>query len=375
MTRKPRARAIDLMLQRIRQTAADPSPAFPHYGDPQTGAWTRSENGDWTGGFWVGELWLAAAATGDDQLRARASEWSERILPRASSDTIFRGFLFWYGAAIGARLFDDDAAAAIAETGAAGLLQMYDEKAGLLPLGTTAEEAQSVGHFDTNIDGVPGVVPLLAWTGRRSGATARIDMARSHARQHEAFCVRDDDSVCQSASFDPADGSLVRRYTHKGVTDESTWTRAQAWAMLGYAQSVHWLGKEFLDVACRVADWWIAHLPDDDITWWDFDAPGTIRDTSGTAIAAAAMLKLAAAPGVEDDRYRAAAERMIDALIDRHLTGMNPGDLRPPGILADGCYNQRIELATANELIWGDYMLLEALLCIEDRTPIRSEEL
>jgi unsaturated chondroitin disaccharide hydrolase len=360
------------MLQRIRQTAAEPEPGFPHFADVQSGRWTRSPAGDWTGGFWVGELWLAAKVTGDDGLRLKASAWAERLRPRASSDTIFRGFLFWYGAAIGAQLLGDGVAAAVAREGAVGLVDLYNERAGLLPLGTTAEEATSVGRSETNIDGVPGVVPLLVWAAGELGNPALLEMARAHARRHIELCVRDDGSVSQSASFDPATGAMLRRYTHKGVTDDSTWTRAQAWAMLGYAQAVQWLGVEFSGVAHRVADWWVEHSPPDGVAWWDFDAPGTLRDSAGTAIAAAALLKLSAAAGGRGERYRAAADWMVSALVERHLTGMQAGDGRPPGILTDGCYNPRIDLATSNELIWGDYMLFEALLHLDGRIDATS---
>lgn len=91
--------------------------------------------------------------------------------------------------------------------------------------------------------------------------------------------------------------------------------------------------------------------------FWDFDdpaIPNAPRDTSAAAIAAAALLKLAAANG---DQYRAAAERIIDALAARHLAAH--------GGLRDGCYEQRNGLATSNELIWGDYFLLEALLALD----------
>jgi unsaturated chondroitin disaccharide hydrolase len=362
-----RQHAIELMLKRIRSTAEEPDPGFPHYADVDTGGWTRSADGDWTGGFWVGELWLAAAATGDVNLRSHASSWSERLRVRASSDTIFRGFLFWYGAAIGSELLGDSSAAAVADHGAYGLIGLYNEHAGLLPLGAAAEEATSVGRSETNIDGVPGVVPLLVWAGARLGRPDFVEKARSQARRHVDLCVRDDGSVCQSASFDPATGVMQRHYTHKGVTDDSTWSRAQAWAMLGYAQSIHWLGSEFLDVAYRVADWWLEQLPADGVSLWDFDAPDTLRDTAATAIASAALLKLARVPGDRSERYRVGAERMVDALVSHYLTGIEAGDMRPPGILTDGCYNRRINLAISNELIWGDYMLFESLLHLEDR--------
>lgn len=365
-----RAEALDRMLARIDRTAAEPEEGFPHYADPTTGAWTRSPAGDWTGGFWVGQLWLAEQLTGERRYREEALRWAERLRPRATSDTVFRGFLFWYGAAIGALMTRDERARSIALDGAFGLAQLYDPLARVIPLGTTGEEASSVGRTETNIDGVPGGTPLLLWAAQNGGDATLAEIGRAHAQRHIELCVREDGSVCQSASFDPATGALRRRYTHKGIRDDSTWTRAQAWAMLGFAQATAHAPDQFRSVASRVADWWVEHLPNDRVAYWDFDAPvapGTERDTSGTAIAAAALLKLAALRVPRGEVYRATAEAMVDALIERHLTPLGPQDRRPEGILTDGCYNRRIGLATRHELIWGDYFLFEAMLVLEGR--------
>jgi unsaturated chondroitin disaccharide hydrolase len=48
-------------------------------------------------------------------------------------------------------------------------------------------------------------------------------------------------------------------------------------------------------------------------------------------------------------------------MLDGYLTPTGGNDARPPGILTGGCYNRRIGLATANELVWGSYYLYEAL--------------
>src|SRR5262249_46076795 len=213
-----------------------------------------------------------------------------------------------------------------------------------------AEEAADVGHGEANIDTVQGAA-LLVWAAREAGEPTWREMAVSHARRHVEFCIRDDGSVCQSASFDPVTGVMLRRYTHKGIRDDSTWARAQAWAIVGYTLMHRWTGEgDFLDVALRPTDWWLAHAPHDHVAFWDFDdpaIPNTLRDTSATAIVAASLLKLAALVG--DTRrsraYRAAAETTVAALVERHL------DAR--GILGDGCYNTRIVLAPRNGLVWG----------------------
>ena len=130
--------------------------------------------------------------------------------------------------------------------------------------------------------------------------------------------------MSQSASFDPSTGKMLRRYTHKGIRDNSTWARAQAWAIVGYTVMSQWTGdREFLNVAMRTADWWLSHVPDDRVAFWDFDdlsIPRTNRDTSATAIVAASLLKLATLlPGDAGRAYRQAGELTTRMLIEHYL--------------------------------------------------------
>lgn len=368
--------ALQRMLQRIDATIPEPAEAgFPHFADPETGSWTRTPNGDWTGAFWNGLLWLAARATREGRYRSAARQWARRLRPRARSETVFRGFLFWYGAALGSVLFQEDEAREIALEGASGLAELYNPAARAIPLGIGAEEASDVGRAEANIDGVPGGTPLLIWAARQGGDVRLEEMGVAHAQRHIELCVREDGSVCQSASFDPRTGGVRRRYTHKGVRDDSTWARAQAWAMLGFAQAAYWHPQPFLPIARRVSDWWLDHLPASGVSYWDFDdpaIPNSTLDTSATAIAAASLLKLAKlAPGGAE-RYHEGAHRMVAALVSGHLTPVGSDDPRPPGILADGCYNRRIGLATSNELIWGDYFLFESLCGLDGRLATAS---
>jgi len=362
--------AVDRMLDRLARTAAADDPGFPHFADAATGAWTRTPGGDWTGAFFVGQLWLAAAVTKDPRWHEQALEWARRLCPRAASRTVFRGFLFWYGAAIGAVLLDDERAALIALDGARALATSFHPHARLLPLGAAAEEAHSVGPEETNIDGVPGGTPLLYFAAARAGDAALAEIARSHVARHIEFCVRPDASVVQSATFAAETGDLLRTYTHKGVHDDSTWARAQAWAMLGLTQAAH-RDPRFTGAAARVCDWWLAHLPPGGVSYWDFDAPDVEPDpppdTSATAIAAASLLKAATLDTGGAATYRKAAETMVSALVSRHLTPVDGADRRPPGMLVDGCYNRRIGLATSSELVWGNYFLLESALALSGR--------
>lgn len=363
MTATPWPTGFERLLARVDATGASVAGGFPHYADPASGKWTTSPAGDWTGGFWPGLCWLARHATGDERYRTWALRWAERLRPRAVSDTVFRGFLFYYGALLGAVLLGDPKARELALLGARGWAGSFNDKAGAFPLGGEAEEASDVGQGEANVDTVQGAA-LLVWAAGEAHEPRWRAMALSHARRHIEFCIRPDGSVCQSASFDPATGRLLRRYTHKGIRDDSTWARAQAWGIVGYTLMHQWTGeRDFLDVATRGADWWLAHAPADRVAFWDFDDPAvpqTNRDTSATAIVAASLLKLGAlVPGARGRAYRAAGEATVRILVERYL------DAR--GILSHGCYNKRLGLANQHELIWGSYYLFEALAVLTGR--------
>jgi unsaturated chondroitin disaccharide hydrolase len=184
-------------------------------------------------------LWLSAWSTGEARYLRWAEQWTERLRARIHSDTVFRGFLFYYGALLGVVLLGDPIARHVALLGAKGLALSFNPRAGVFPLGNEAEEASDVGHGEANIDTVQGAA-LLAWAARETGDQSLLDAAVRHCRRHIEFCIRADGSVCQSASFDPETGKMLRRYTHKGITDQSTWARAQAWAMVGYAVMHQW---------------------------------------------------------------------------------------------------------------------------------------
>lgn len=360
---------VAAVLNRVEATAADVATGFPVHADPATGDWTRSADGFWTGGFWAGLLWLAGEASGESRYRAQAVAWASRLRARAGSDTVLRGFLFWYGAAIGDVLTGDLRAREIGLVGARGLARSYQSTARLMPLGNAFGESPDVARLETNIDGVPGGVPLLMWAHHRSGDRWLAAIARAHVARAVEFFMRADGSVCQSASVAPETGEVLRRYTQKGLHEGSTWARGQAWAMLGFAQATRSV-DEFAEAALGVSDWWVDHLPESGVAPWDFDDPTIDRpllDTSATAIAAVALLKLAALSPGRAQRYRAAALAMTQALLSRHLTPISPGDPRPWGMLLDGCYDRRTGRAPQHELVWGTYFLFEALLILTGR--------
>jgi unsaturated chondroitin disaccharide hydrolase len=361
------ARAIEA---RALAAAESLQGGFPHWADARTGAWTTTPDGDWTGGAFPGQLWLAHAARGDAPSRRLAHDWALRLRPRALLQTAFKGFGFYYGAALGDILAQDGEAGDLAMAAARSLADQFDPVLGLIPLGRDAEEASEVGGAFSSIDSLQAT-PLLQWAARRSGEAHLAECAARHTSRVLDIHCRPDGAIIQSSEL-AHDGSVRRRFTHKGVSDTSIWGRAQAWGIL-YATMAYARQNEraWLDHAMRSADWWLRNVPPGSVAYWDFDDPAipdTEYDTAATAIAGNALLKLGAvAPEAADRaRYREAGERTARALVAAHLTPVGAADGRPPGMLVDGCFTKRpgaraSDAVVTAELVFGTYYLLESL--------------
>lgn len=371
------------VLVRMDDTSARIGARLPHWADTSSGEWVTTEDGDWTGGYWVGMHWLAdhwsrqerLGGGTDPRYAERAAAMAERLRSRIAADTVFKSYPIYYGATLGALLADRPAMRAIGRDCARTLVAAFKPALGLIPLGGQAEEGTHIGAAETSIDSMQ-TAPFLFRIAAAEGGDARMrEIATSHADRILALHLRADGSFVQSSSLDPANGAVVRHYTHKGISDASTWGRAQAWGILYSTMSYLHDGSRaaWLAGAMRGADWWIAHLPADQVAFWDFDdpaIPNTERDTAATAIASAALLRLASvAPTERATAYRRCAEQMMRAMVERYLTPTAPADARTPGILTESCFNKRADArahdAASNcEFIVADYYFFESLLTL-----------
>jgi unsaturated chondroitin disaccharide hydrolase len=366
--------AIGRILERMETTRKSVGNEYPHWADPETGRWTTTVDGDWTGGYWAGMHWLAAKHTGKAHYRAQAAALAQGLKNRVGVDTVFKSFPLYYGAALGSILSEDKSAKDLALAGARSLTSMYNPALALIPLGSQAEEGGHIGNIETSIDSLQAA-PFLFWAARVSADDKMREIAHRHAATIIPLHQRADDSFIQSSTLDEK-GRLVKHYTHKGYSATSTWGRAQAWGMLFSTMSYLAAPEEssWLQAAQRGAQWWIAHVPKDHVAFWDFDdpaIPNTERDTAATAIASSALLKLSKA--VQDpascSKYQAVAESTITALVTNYLTPTSPQDKRIPGILTESCFNKRPDArphdaANKCEFIVADYYLLECLLVL-----------
>ncbi|KAE8314471.1 Six-hairpin glycosidase-like protein [Aspergillus transmontanensis] len=164
---------------------------------------------------------------------------------------------------------------------------------------------------------------LLFYAGNYLHSERLLSIASTHATTLLSTHLRPESglngdkrySTYHVVNFSPSnEGKVKQKLTAQGYSDNSTWARGQAWAIMGYAQTYSWTKKrEFLDAAKGLADYFIQRMESSPaiveqqgrgryVPLWDFDAPithtgangdqGPLRDVSAGMIAANGMLIL-----------------------------------------------------------------------------------
>jgi unsaturated chondroitin disaccharide hydrolase len=332
----------------------------------------------WTSGFWPGALWQAAALAGAP-FDAWALSATIAHLGQERTDTHDVGFKYGQSSLAAYRALCSGGGgrpAALCARLRRSVLSAADELlalaasnpgSGTIPTNSTSPDA------DTIIDSTMNIA-ILPWASQVTGDPRYARLASHHAHVVASRLVRPDGSTAQSVHFDRRSGRVLFIHTHQGLSDTSTWSRGQAWAVYGFAQAaIDLRDRSLLRVALRAAAYVAAHLPAGGVPLWDYDAPaGAPVDVSAGAITAAGLFHLAAAcrslPGVCADpgRWSALGRRMLDAALTRASS-------EPPlGFLGSQVLNERGRGCWCNggELIFGLTYALEAVAL--ERTYVNS---
>jgi unsaturated chondroitin disaccharide hydrolase len=320
-------------------------------------------NVGWTTSFWPGMLWLAVELTGDETyLRAATAHvrsFAERVERGIGMDTHDLGFLYTLSCVVPWRSTGDQTARRAALAAADQLLTRVLEPAGIIQAWGDMRDPRQQGR--TIIDSLMNT-PLLFWASETSGDPRYAAAARRHTAQLRDHIIRPDDTTYHTFYWDPRTGEPLRGETEQGNSDESCWARGQAWGIYGFALNHRYTGDEsLLRAARRCADYFLAHLPADGVSYWDLefsDGSGEQRDSSAAAIAASGLIELAHAMPSDGDRYRAAALRILSGLIERYSTAEHP---RSNALILHGVYDKPKGVGIDEGNLWGDYFYLEAL--------------
>ena len=294
-----------------------PDSLFPRSID-SSGMLVTNESGWWTSGFFPGSLWYLYEYSNDPELKQTAIQKTGK-LEREKFNVWDHdiGFKMYCSYGNKLRLTNDSSAIPILLTSAQTLSKRFDNTVGCIrSWGSIKDRKEYLVIIDNMMN-----LELLFWATKQTGDSSFYHIAVSHADKTLANHFRPDGSSYHVLVYDPANGKVLQKRTAQGYSDESSWSRGQAWGLYGYTMSYRETGlKRYLEQAQKIADFIVNHpnLPEDKIPYWDFndpEIPDTYRDASAGAIIASALLDLANYVNSDDrERYLSTAEMIISSL-------------------------------------------------------------
>ena len=323
-------------------------------------AWTR-----WCDGFLPGMMWIFYEETNDPTWRELAVRYSKALEPRKDDREVHDlGFIFyhgtykrWFEATVREGAADKSLNDVVIHAGRILALR-FNERAGCL---------RSFHGADSNFIDIMMNVGVIFYAALETNDNDLLKLAERHCLTTLRTLVRGDGSTSHEGIFDLETGEFLKQTTQQGYRSDSCWSRGLAWSLYGFG-TCHQLTRNpvYLEAAELNADWWLAHIAEDGVAPWDFDAPlagpksRAQVDTSASAIAAVGLFNLSAmASGTAQRKaYLDCALRTIDSLTANYLGEGNDGW---EGILRGGVYHIHKDLGVSESVMWGEFFFVEAL--------------
>lgn len=362
-----------LMLAEVAKASQESASKKPTFVSPRTldksGALQLVPARDWTSGFFPGELWYLYEYTGQREWAYLARHYTTNLdSEKMNAGTHDMGFKLYCSYGNGYRLTGDPNDKAVIIQGARTLIKRFKPTAGII---RSWDHHKDVWQCPVIIDNMMNLELLFAAT-RLTGDSTFYNIAVTHAKTTLKNHYRPDNSSYHVVDYDTLTGKVIKKNTHQGYSDESAWSRGQAWGLYGYTMCYRETkDPQFLKQAEAIARYMLnhPHMPADLVPYYDFDAPGIPsepRDVSAAAIMASALYELSTY--VPKGSYRAKADQVMSNLATSYRSpmGQNHGFL-----LAHSTGSKTSEIDVP--LVYADYYFLEALLRskkLNDRKPL-----
>lgn len=326
------------------------------------------EIGWWTNGFWGGIMWQMYTFTGKEIYRNIAEQNEKKLdadlmdYEKLDHDNGFK----WLPTAV----------ADYRVTG-----NRSSKNRGLLAAGNLAGRYNCAGKFirawndwpNSKVDRRGWAIidcmmnlPLLYWASEETGDPRFSKIAANHADTAMKAFIRGDGSANHIVEFDPASGEMIKSYGGQGYGEGSSWTRGQSWGLYGFMLSyLHTQNNAYLETAERIANYFIANIPDSGLIPVDFRQPEDVKleDSTAAAIASCGLIELARQKdGRQQKIYLNAALKMLQALTKNSFNWNEEEDNLLTKCTA-AYHDEKHEFS----IIYGDYFFLEALMKLTDK--------
>ncbi|WP_437918167.1 glycoside hydrolase family 88 protein [Sphingobacterium sp. LRF_L2] len=317
----------------------------------------------WCSGFFPGSLWYVFENTADSAVLKYAELYTDRVeREKYTTDNHDVGFMIYCSFGNGYRLTHNKHYEEVMLTAAQSLRTRYNPQVGLI---RSWDHNKDKWQYPVIIDNLMNL-ELMLWAADFSGDTTFKTIALSHADKTMKHHFRPNYSSYHVVSYDTISGEPHLKQTHQGYSDESSWSRGQAWGLYGYTYMYRETKEErYLNQAKHIANYLInhPHMPEDYIPYWDYDSPdvpNTYRDVSAATVMASALIELS--DFVDEalgKQYMKVAETQVRVLASPEYTaklGENGGFILKHSV---GSYPANSEVDVP--LTYADYYYLEAL--------------
>ncbi|KAK0492186.1 glycoside hydrolase family 88 protein [Armillaria luteobubalina] len=292
-----------LIPSKVLATAKKLNNKFLQYTDSSAGVWKLFSADKWTSGFFPATLYalekrkMLCGVTSVNRLDA--ADWADlgrktsaRLAALTKSNNVghdvgFLSFPFVHELDI----YPNNVTAANIVNGFAKYLAgRFNPTVGC----TRSWHSSDPTDFVVIIDNMMNLDVLMV-SAHLTGNTTLSNIAISHADTTMKNHIRPDGSTWHVVQYNTTTGDVTVKRTSQGYSNDSTWSRGQAWAVYGFANMYHWTGDDnYLVTARRAATYFLETLPSNGIVPWDFNAPVTDRpaDSSAATIVATGLLLL-----------------------------------------------------------------------------------
>ena len=268
---------------------------------------------DWTSGFFAGSLWYLYELTGKEAWKKEAVHWTEILEPiqfwTGNHDV---GFMINCSYGNGLRLTGNNEYNEIIINTAKSLSTRFNFMTGCIKSWNyrQAWDQKTEWFFPVIIDNMMNL-EILFLASKITGDTTFKEIAITHAKNTMKNHYREDYSCYHVVDYDTITGEVKDKATCQGFTDESSWSRGQAWGLYGFVMCYRETNEvEFLNFAKNIADYILnsPKVPKDNIPYWDYDIIESksipewkydgkkysllLRDSSAAAITSSALLEL-----------------------------------------------------------------------------------
>ena len=316
----------------------------------------------WTSGFFPTELWVMASITSNESLINTSRNWTEEILqssyyPNSHDLWFMKGMPLSIAVEVETNNSMKDKYHRGINEAANALVTRWNNSIGAIQSSTYS------GEFGVIIDSAPNQLLLLSPHLTNNTKSNVSHYGLEHLNFLQDHFIRPNGSTIHRMTFNSSTGEPIEIIPGQGLNSESTWSRGQAWAVVGFSEAYAITRNEsFLESARITADYFIENVPGGCISTWDLDLFGDSTDipldTSASAIFSYGLLVLAESETdpIKSRLYKEYATLTMETLVRNHLSN----DSSNPGILLDQTYNVNRNSRTGS-YVWGDVYFLLSL--------------